>query len=206
MEQERSRIAEDLHDRLGAQSTQIMFQSKALTEQAKQQGSSRLNLVSEQIQETAQEMTLSLDEIVWATDPAKDNLESSMAFILSYAESYFKDTATRLRVDVPLGLESRQFSTESRHQIFLAVKEGLANVLKHAKASTVWLRMGLEKEHLRIIIEDDGIGMSLPPSKDSRNGLSNIKRRIESIGGNVQYAANEHGGLVVKITVPSSES
>lgn len=206
VEQERSRIAEDLHDRLGAQSTQIMFQSKALTEQAKQQGSSELNRVSEQIQETAQEMALSLDEIVWATDPAKDNLESSMAFFLSYAESYFKDTATRLRVDVPLGLESRQLSTESRYQIFLAVKEGLANVLKHAKASTVWLRIGLEEERIWIAIEDDGIGMPLPPSKGPRNGLSNIKRRIESIGGNVQYAANEQGGLVVRIVVPSFES
>ena len=206
VERERSRIAEDLHDRLGAHSTQIIFQSKELNEQAKQQGHSKLNVVSEQIQATAQDMTLSLDEIIWATDPAKDNLESSMAFFLSYAESYFKDTQTRLRVDVPLNLEKREIPTEFRHHLFLAFKEALTNVLKHAQASIVWLRIRLEGVQLQMTIEDDGIGMPVPPGGGPRNGLSNIKRRIDSIGGKVEFSKNETGGLTLRIAAPMPQS
>ena len=202
IEQERSRIAQDLHDRLGSQSTQIIFRTKALKDQLLRQDWKEMESCADLIQKTAQDMTVSLDEIVWTTDPGKDNVESSMAFFLSYAESLFKDTATRLRIEVPMDVERRTLSMESRHEVFMAVREALTNALKHAQASEVWLRIRLDGGLLCISVDDDGLG--LPPERvdKGRNGLRNIQRRMESIGGTVDFQPSKKGGFSVRISIP----
>ena len=208
VEQERSRIAEDLHDRLGSQSTQIIFLSKALDEQVTHhhQDWQEMKVYSERIKATARDMTVSLDEIIWTTDPAKDNVESSMAFFLSYAESYFKDTSTRLRIDIPMNIESREFSMEARHEVFLAIREALTNVLKHAQASEVWLSIKLQDNRLRIHVDDNGVGIQSQNEDKGRSGLKNIQRRMESIGGTVDFKSSKSGGFSVQIEIPFSKA
>ena len=125
-----------------------------------------------------------------------------MAFFLAYAEVYFKDTPIRLRIDIPLGLESRGLSTELRHQVFLAVREALTNVLKHSKASEIWLRIHFKNHHLVLAVEDNGIGIPSIKKQMSRNGLVNIRRRIESIGGVVNFKPGKCGGFSVQISAP----
>jgi signal transduction histidine kinase/ligand-binding sensor domain-containing protein len=206
IEQERARIAQDLHDRLGSQSTQIIFLTKALNEYVSRQDWQEMKMFSDRIRSTAKDMTISLDEIIWTTDPSKDNVESSMAFFIAYAESYFKDTSTRLRVDIPMSIESREFSMEARHEVFLAIREALANVLKHAKASEVWLSIKLKENRLRIQVDDDGVGIQSQVEDKGRSGLRNIQRRMESIGGTVDYKSSAVGGFSVQIEIPFSKS
>ncbi len=202
VELERSRISQDLHDRLGSQSTQIIFQTKALKDQIASKDWQELKTYSDLIQKTAQDMTVSLDEIVWTTDPGKDNVESSMAFFLSYAESLFKSTSTRLRIEVPMDVETRTLSMESRHEVFMAVREALTNVLKHAQASEVWLRIWLDRDWFWLSVEDNGQGLPLSAYNKGGNGLRNIQRRIESIGGTVNFNSSNKGGFSVRISIP----
>ena len=202
VEKERSRLAADLHDRLGAETTQIIFQTGELIQHISQGNYSFVNQSANAIGSFAQDLVWSLDEIVWATNPSRDNSESSIAFITAYAENYLKTTNTSLRLDIPLGLERIQLSAEIRYQLFLAGKEALTNVIKHANAKTVWLRFRQENGFLILTVEDDGQGFVDNGKTELRHGLKNVKKRIESVGGAVVFKNNQNLGASVQLSVP----
>ena len=105
-----------------------------------------------------------------------------------------------------MNIESRELSMEARHEVFLAIREALANVLKHAKASEVWLSIKLKENRLRIQVDDDGVGIQSQVEDKGRSGLRNIQRRMESIGGTVDYKSSAVGGFSVQIEIPFSKS
>jgi signal transduction histidine kinase len=88
-----------------------------------------------------------------------------------------------------------------RHNVFLAFKESVNNVVKHAQASEVWLRLRLRPKQFTLEVQDNGRGMNheLP---QNRNGLRNMKERMTDIGGNFSISSGENGGTVVQLTVP----
>jgi signal transduction histidine kinase len=140
--QERARIARDLHDDLGASLTHITFLSGVAQNEA---GSA--DNVEEHLREisgSAQQAFQALDEIVWVVNPGNDTLENLTSYICHFATDFFTGTTTRCRLDVPASLPERSISTETRNHLFLAVKEALNNVRKHAQASAVTLRIQLE--------------------------------------------------------------
>src|SRR5262245_61771614 len=156
LEKERTRIARDMHDEIGARLTQISF----LGSLAKR----RLNNPSEAekqidtISQTARELVSVLDEIVWTVDPRKDTLDNLATFLCRYASSFFQDSPVICEFDLPEEMPNCRLETDVRHNIFLAVKEALNNVLKHSGAERVVLQMRLNKRRLEIIISDNGKG------------------------------------------------
>ena len=99
MEAERARIAAELHDDLGANLTQIQW----LGESAVPTGnsSSAENELLLRIARKSREMVRLIDQIVWAVNPKNDTLEQLVTYICNFAEQYFRDSATRCRIDVP---------------------------------------------------------------------------------------------------------
>jgi signal transduction histidine kinase len=85
----------------------------------------------------------------------------------------------------------------------MIVKESLHNVVGHASASLVTLRIGVEHPHIRLEIADDGRG--LPPTDAMRpgNGLQNMQKRTAEIGGTCDILTPQSGtGTIVRLTVP----
>jgi signal transduction histidine kinase len=83
-------------------------------------------------------------------------------------------------------------SSQTRHNISLAVKEAVHNAIKHARASEVSLRIALEDLALTVTVQDDGAGFD--PARDTAgNGLHNMKRRLESIGGTCEITSRPGG-------------
>jgi signal transduction histidine kinase len=95
-----------------------------------------------------------------------------------------------------------------RHNVFLAAKEALNNVVKHAKASEVHLQLVLMTAAFELTIEDNGRGFSLssipPPStkRPVRHGLDSVKERVESLGGRFTIDSKPGQGTRVMFTVP----
>ena len=139
MERERSRIAQDLHDDLGATLTQVAWLGELASGEATQ-GAERQSLVT-QITTHSRDMVRAIDEIVWAVNPKNDSLDHLVTYICEFAEQFFRDTPTRCRVDVQELLPPCSLPSDVRHNLFLAVKEALHNVAKHASASQVWVRV-----------------------------------------------------------------
>ena len=71
-----------------------------------------------------------MDEIVWTINPKNDTLENLANYIFHYAQEYFQNTGVRCRLDLP-ATAGHPLSTEARHNLFMAVKEALNNILKH---------------------------------------------------------------------------
>jgi signal transduction histidine kinase len=195
--EERARIARDLHDDLGAGLTQIAF----LSQVAQQEGEPPL--LKEQLREiadSAQDSFQALDEIVWVVNPKNDTLEGLANYISHFAERFFRGTSTRCRLDLPPSLPDYAITTEVRNHLFLAVKEALNNVRKHARASEVVLRVSFESGRFGLAVEDDGKGLAQAGS--GGNGLSNITKRMEKIGGTFTLETKPGAGTKLQMSVP----
>src|SRR5213078_4069030 len=97
-----------------------------------------------QISQTARETTHALDEIVWTVNPSNDTLDGLINYVCKYAQEYLALADLKYRLDVPSELPNTPISPELRHNIFLASKEAITNVVRHAKASAASVRLRLE--------------------------------------------------------------
>ncbi|HWD20001.1 MAG TPA: two-component regulator propeller domain-containing protein [Verrucomicrobiae bacterium] len=183
VEQERTRIAKDMHDSLGANLTEI-----AMLSELAQSPEARPEQVTDDIRRIttrARELTRSLDEIVWAVNPQNDTLENFVAYTCTFAEDYLRLARIACRLDVPERLPEISFATDLRHNLFLAIKEAVNNIVKHSAASEVWIKVKIAPPLFAVTIEDNGRGFS-PPAASGRNGLVNMRKRMETIGGRFQ--------------------
>jgi signal transduction histidine kinase len=200
VEKERSRIARDLHDQLGASLTQVALLGELVE--------SDRNLPDEvedharQICQTARETTLALDEIVWEANPSNDTLDSLITYSCKYAQEYLALAGLRYRLDVPETLPAAPILPDVRHNVFLAFKEAVNNIVKHAQASAAQVRLRLEPNRFTLEIQDNGRGLTEPDDKSGRNGLRNMRTRMEDIGGEFSIGPAPEGGTLVRLTAP----
>ena len=202
LEKDRKRIARDLHDQLGATLTQVSLlgelveSDKHLPDEVEAHG--------RQISQAARETTGVLDEIVWAVNPSNDTLDGLITYICKYAQDYLAIAGIRYRVEAPTVLPAHPISPEVRHNLFLATKEAVTNVVRHAGASELRLRFRLEPRQLTIEIEDNGRGIANAEEPTTRSGLKNMRRRLEEVGGSFNIQAVPNGGTLVRLVVPIS--
>jgi signal transduction histidine kinase len=191
-----------LHDQLGANLTQVAMLGEMA--EADKHLPGEIELHAQQISHTARETTRSLDEIVWAVNPANDTLESLANYACKYAQEYLALAGIRYRAEVPTNLPAKEIPPEVRHNVFLAFKESVNNVVKHAHASEMWLRLKLMPENFILEIDDNGRGMDGMDAKAAqlRNGLRNMRKRMTDIGGEFSISPGANGGTLVRLTVP----
>jgi signal transduction histidine kinase len=210
VERERARIAKDIHDDLGASLTRITMLSQSLPEDAWIPEYVSLNL--ERIQDTARQLTRSMDEIVWAVNPKHDTLDSLAGYLSRYAHDFLSAAQVRCRLDFPLQLPVRLLTAEVRHNLFLAFKETLHNVVRHAAAGEVCVALKIEADQLVLIVSDNGRGFDSRPTADALplkpgrlspgNGLANLRRRLVEIQGRCEIHSHPGRGTTVTFTVP----
>ncbi len=201
IEQERARIAKDIHDDLGASLTRISLLSQTALADMDQPALAAQAI--ERVYSTTQQLTQEMDEIVWAVNPSHDTLESLVEYIGRFAQDFLGDASLRCRLDVPMDLPSQPLSAEFRHNVFLAFKEVLNNVVRHAKATEVRLAISLTSGHLVLRVTDDGKGFSeAAAGSQGGNGLNNIRQRLAEVGGECGWSFPSGGGTVVTFTLP----
>jgi signal transduction histidine kinase len=127
----------------------------------------------QQISERAAEVIDNISEIVWAS------------IVCHFA--------------VPDSLPAHPLSAEVRRNLFLATKEAIHNIVKHSQASEVAIGVTLEKSRVELSIEDNGRGFSVDDRWDIGNGLDNMKKRMEEIGGSLRIESKQDKGTKVVI-------
>ena len=198
VERERSRIARDLHDNLGADLTHLALLSDLAQADAGDVVKAKLHF--DQIFDLAQSLTRQVDEMVWAVNPANDSLRGFVPFLSNFAQNYLLAAGIPCRLDLPAALEDAPLSSAQRHHLFLTVKEALHNIVKHAGATEAWLLVRLEGGQLAIRVEDNGRGISGGAS--GGDGTGNMQQRIESIGGRLERTSTGGRGTAVSVTLP----
>ncbi|MGB7767995.1 MAG: two-component regulator propeller domain-containing protein [Verrucomicrobiia bacterium] len=200
LEKERSRIARDLHDQLGANLTQVALLGEMV--ETDKHSPAEVESHARQISQAARDTTHSLDEIVWAVNPSNDTLDSLITYACKYAQEYLAVAGLRYRAEVPPQLPAITIPPEIRHNVFLAFKEAVNNVVKHAQAAEARIRLRLQPEHFTLEIEDNGRGLASPDSATGRHGLRNMRKRMEDIHGEFSISGGPTGGTVVRLLVP----
>jgi signal transduction histidine kinase/ligand-binding sensor domain-containing protein len=200
LQQERARIARDLHDQLGANLTQVALLGELAETDKDLPG--EVEAHAKQISQTARETTRALDEIVWTVNPSNDTLDGLINYVCKYAQEYLALAGLRYRLEVPAQLPPLPISPELRHNVFLAAKEAVNNVVKHSRATAAWLRLHLEPNEFTLEIEDNGRGVATGDEKKGRNGLRNMRKRLEEVGGMFAILPGSEGGTRVCLTAP----
>ena len=200
VERERARIAQDLHDELGAGLTEIGLLGGLLQHPAGL--SERGPVALPRIVQRCRDLVTALDEIVWAVNPRNDSVNSLTSYLCRYAQGLLDLTTVRCRLEVQDIEPDRPFNAEQRHNLFLAFKEALTNVVRHSKASEVSIRIGLgDADRLLICVEDNGQGLGAAAGADA-DGLVNLRQRMARIGGRCDIENRPGSGVAVRFSLP----
>ena len=200
LEKERSRIARDIHDQLGASLTQVALLGELV--ESDKDTPAEVEAHARQISQTARETSRALDEIVWTVNPANDTLEGLITYFCKYAQDYAGMAGLHYRLEVPAQLPDTAISPELRHNIFLAAREAVNNVVRHAQAESLWVRVKLTTTTFTLEIADDGRGTNGIDDKKNRNGLRNMRKRVEDVCGSFEIRPAGERGTLVRLTAP----
>jgi ligand-binding sensor domain-containing protein/signal transduction histidine kinase len=202
LEKERARIARDIHDQVGASLTQLSLLGELV--ESDKHHPEEVEGHARQIEQTALETTRALDEIVWTVNPSNDTLDGLITYVCKYAQDYLAVAGLRYRLEVPSQLPGTPVSPELRHNVFLASKESITNVVRHAQATAVVVRLQLEAGRFTLEIQDNGRGLAGldPKATQTRNGLRNMSKRMEDIGGSFSISPAPEGGTLVRLIAP----
>src|SRR5262249_14131876 len=130
LDQERTRIAQDLHDELGSDiATVSMLAARAKFASAPEE---KRGEYLDQVRNKAREMVAVLDEIVWAMNPGHDSLTSVVEYLVRYADRFLGLANIAVRLDTPGAPADLAMDSRLRHQVFLAFREALTNVVQHS--------------------------------------------------------------------------
>jgi signal transduction histidine kinase/ligand-binding sensor domain-containing protein len=196
LERERARISQDMHDEVGSSLSEIAI----LSELAKKKPEEARTHVQE-ISERAAEVIDSVSEIVWAMNPKNDTLDNLVAHVRRYAVKYLSLANIQCTFSAPEAIPSHHLPAEVRRNLFLVVKEALHNVIKHSCASEVSFSVKLVGNTFEMLIEDNGKGFDVGGSSHSGNGLRNMSKRLEDVGGTFAITSEPGQGTRIGILV-----
>ena len=199
MDQERARIARDIHDDIGSTLTQIVMLSELAGREPDQTFTSDGHLAGIRI--AAREITRRLDEIVWAINPRNDTLDALASYISKLATDQTRAAGLHCRLALPPVLPAWPISGAVRHNLFLACKESIHNAIKHAKSTQLQLRLTLDEKSFTIEISDNGVGLPTPLPNQDGDGLHNLQQRMKAAGGSCDFVSIPGQGTTVCLRV-----
>jgi ligand-binding sensor domain-containing protein/signal transduction histidine kinase len=205
LERERTRIAQDLHDEMGAKLCRISFLSEHVRQPELKPAEVHEQIAS--ISAASREVLQSLDEIVWAVNPRNDTVEHAATYLGQYAAEYFRMTGIECVLDIPAMLPSRPLSSQVRHHLFLAMHEALTNILKHSQATHVEISMKCGANSLEIEARDNGKGFKISDSgsnghESGGEGLGNMSERLKDVGGLCVVQSAPGAGTSIRFVLP----
>jgi len=195
----RNNIATDLHDDIGSSLTNISILSALSSKNISQPEKAQpfLQRISEEVQASSQAM----DDIIWSVNSRNDSLQETMARMRRYAAELFDNSETDCHLQLEESSDNRKLSMEQRRDVYLIYKEALTNIHKHAGAKNVWINVSQNQNYLLIKIRDDGTGFKIEQTTH-RNGLKNLRSRVEKWNGKINIQSEKNKGTGIEIKIP----
>jgi ligand-binding sensor domain-containing protein/two-component sensor histidine kinase len=200
MEKVRGRIARDLHDDMGSTLSTINI----LSEMAKMKVGKDTDKTSEyisKISDNSNRMMEAMDDIVWSINPMNDSMQRITARMREFATGVLeaKDIEVSFKVDDKV--KDLRLDMESRRDFFLIFKEAVNNIAKYSQCRRTYIDITVHAHKLVMQIRDDGKGFDVQQA-DSGNGLSNMKKRAESLKGSLSIESLPGVGTKVRLEAP----
>jgi signal transduction histidine kinase len=203
MERERRRIARDLHDDLGAGLAEVVLLGELA--RADEVTAEEMKAHVADMTEKTRQLVTAMDEIVWTVNPRNDSVPNLASYLAEHGRKFFAPTPIRCRLDIMPELPPLPVPAAARHNLFLAVKEALHNVVKHSGAREIWLRMRWSAGEFTLEVQDDGRGFDPAKLAEPGDGLENMRHRLEAVGGRALIKSQPSGGTTVRFDLPVPE-
>jgi signal transduction histidine kinase/ligand-binding sensor domain-containing protein len=194
---ERLRISKDVHDDLGSGLSKISLMAEiAQTHLANNNAQNEIRHISA----VSKDLIDNMRDLIWVLNPENTTLDNMVARIREYCADYLDGTPINAIFDFPDHIPQLAITREAQRNIFSTVKEAINNCVKHADASEVFISLKLENKMLRIMIKDNGKGIT--KNNSMGNGLRNMRQRIELVGGNFLMSSGSGNGTFIDISIP----
>ena len=205
LERERARISQDMHDDIGAGLTKIAMLSEAGAVEPLAVNGEPRTANGERMQKvafTARDMINRLNVIVWALNPRYDNLDSLVSYARRYFGEYLENFGIRFRMEVPDEVPDFPVTPDFRRNALNAWQEAIHNAVKHGACSEVKIEVTMNGQTMQVIITDNGKGFDQARPGSGGNGLLNMKKRAEDLGGSFEIQSEAGKGTRVEFRIP----
>jgi signal transduction histidine kinase len=202
-EQIRSRIARDLHDDIGSTLSSIGILSQVVEYQIDKNPLSVKELV-QRINESSQKVQRSLSDIVWTTRQTSNSFGEVLVKMKEFAAEVFEPKNINYYFQTE-NLPEIQLSANKQYNLYLIFKEAINNIVKYADATEVNIEISFENSELRLFVKDNGIGFDETLIK-AGNGLGNMRKRAESLGGSITILSRVGKGSSIELKVQIKQS
>lgn len=197
--EERNRIARELHDEIGSSLSSIHIFSD-VSEKYLSLDPGKSGEMINKIKITSQKVMENMSDLVWAINAETDSTINLVRRIRQFAISILDAKNIQFEMAAHASVESLILKTEAKKNILLILKEAINNVAKYSQATYVDISLNLKNQLLFIQIKDDGIGFD--PQETYGNGLKNIRTRCEDMNGTCEIASSKGSGTTIKATLP----
>lgn len=197
LEQERKRIARDMHDEIGSGLSRIALLSQTIN----QKKDNDININLQKLKNISQHLGNQLNEMIWSINPEQDKLDNLMGYIRSHVADLLEENCIDYEIEFPEKTYPFELLPEWRRNIFLITKEVINNALKYSGTKKVKLSFRvIDSDRFIYIIRDFGKGFSVEENREFGHGLKNIKHRAEEIGCEIKIDSLIHEGATVTLT------
>ncbi len=197
LQQERNRIADELHDELGGKLSSIKFASKKIQ---RADSINDVKTITSRVAEISSEMIESMRSIIWAMDTQNDTYESFTSYLRNFSSTLAEDNDLSIKCDFQSIEQSVYIKGQIRHHLSLAIKEILNNIIKHSTANEVIVTAKVESNVINVVVTENGSGFDPAALNSSGKGLNSIRKRMSSIKGEVHFSKSDW--MITKFSVP----
>lgn len=202
LDAERQKIASRIHDHIGSQMTELTL--LAARADGEPSGGAALPDSRQAFSKSAHQLSQALRDSMWETHAADTTFDGLIQHLGDHAHTFLRAAGIRCRLAFPDEPLEIPLQPRVRQEVFLAAKEALHNVVRHAAASEVHLRAAMRNDQLEIEIRDNGVGFGMSPAREDSTGqgLPSMQRRLRSLGGNCRVISQAGMGTRVLLELP----
>lgn len=199
-ERMRTRIATDLHDAVGADLSRISLMADAAERELQADPAVARTTLSD-VAQSARDAVREMSDIVWALKPKRDDLTQVVHRLQDFAADVARPAGVSFTVDTQVDLERVRLDAESCRDLYLLLKEGIANVAKHAQAKSIALEIKPSGRGLAIELRDDGCGFDpqRPRPTHGGHGLDHMRQRAQRLGASLEISSRANGGTTIRL-------
>lgn len=200
LENERNRIARELHDDIGSSMSAITIFSDLATKEISNE-QSKLRELNQRISEKAKEVSESLSDLIWAIYSKNDSWTSLIDRIRNFSFEILTNKGIEAKIVDDFSLGEKLLPINIKKNLLLFCKEAMNNISKYSKANMAFIRFELSDGWLHLSISDNGIGFN-PNTIGKGNGLQSMQNRTKAMNGKMELISAPGKGTTIKLSLP----